>query len=116
MSDAMTTGPSPYVEPALTVRATYHASDGRVPEEIQIEFGDVQLVDADLIDRTVAALARVARGRLDEFTVASMGGADAVGLSAHRVSFGRSHHHPADLAAAGARQADGAAGGSEVTA
>lgn len=96
--DAMTSGPSPYVEPALTVRATYHASDGRVPEEITIEVGRDQPIDPDLVDRAVAALARVAHTGAFDFARPTLGLVEM-----------RDDIDSADLAAAGARQAGDAA-------
>lgn len=63
MTDAMTTGPAPYPVPALRVTATYPASDGRVPEDMAVEFGGDGPVDPELVDRAVRALADVAARR-----------------------------------------------------
>lgn len=60
MTDAMVTGIPHFAAPRLRVSATYAATDGRVPEEITIEFGGDGPVDPGLVDRAVAALGRVA--------------------------------------------------------
>lgn len=75
MSDAMTTGPAPYPVPALRVAATYHGSDGRLPEEIVLEFGGDGPVDPELVNRAVRALADVAVRR--DYGYRDLAGAEA---------------------------------------
>lgn len=67
MTDEMKTGPAPYPVPALRVAATYHATDGRVPEEIVVELGGDGPVDPEMVDRAVRAVAGVAATR--DYTV-----------------------------------------------
>ncbi len=86
MTDEMTTGPGPYPVPALAVRATYPASDGRVPEEIVIEFGGDGPVDPVLVDRAVDALARVAAHRDPNYTFTYHQPADSARTGAHTVA------------------------------
>ncbi len=75
--------PHPFPVPALRVAATYHGSDGRVPEEIVIEIGGDGPVGLELIDRTVAALANVAVGRAS-YSFDVTGSAADVTAAAHR--------------------------------
>ncbi len=84
MTDEMTTGPAPYPVPALRVAATYHGSDGRLPEEIVLEFGGDGPVDPDLVNRAVRALADVAASR--DYRLSTSDGLSALDRAMHRAA------------------------------
>lgn len=54
-------------QPPLQITAAYPASDGRVPESIEVQLGVEWGTDPALVDAVVSALARVADHRMPFF-------------------------------------------------
>lgn len=62
---------STYTPAALRIAATYPATDGSCPEQVEVEFGPDTPVSPELVERLIGALAQVPTARFHRETQTS---------------------------------------------